>query len=246
MDAFTIQIAGLVARVQPKFASTREYCRSYLTELEPEFFVEVTDSDLVYEQEMAEQEAIQEGIRIRKYADPYLERAAIQRKIALELLTRDTIMFHGSTVGMDGAAYLFTAPCGAGKSTHTRFWREIFGERAVMVNDDKPFLQITSSGVLAYGPPWSGKHGLDSNICLPLKGICFLRRGTVNQIHPAKPEAFIDEIRHPSFIPEEPVARAKALALADELVRMCPFWYMECTKNPEAAMVSYGAMSGNL
>ena len=36
----------------------------------------------------------------------------------------------GSTVAVDGQAYLFTAPCHTGKSTHTRLWRELFGDRA--------------------------------------------------------------------------------------------------------------------
>ena len=246
MKAFSIQIAGLVAQVQPMFLSTREYCRSYLSASEPEVHIDVTKEDFVYEQEMAEREAIAEGIRIRKYSDPYLERATIQRKIAVELLKRDTIMLHGSTVGVDGDAYLFTAPCGTGKSTHTRLWREYFGERAVMVNDDKPFLKITSSGVFACGSPWSGKHGLDSNVCLPLKGICFLRRGTFNEIHRVRPETYIGELRHQCFVPEEAEGRNKAYKLLDSLMFQVPFWDMACTKDPEAAQISYAAMSSGL
>lgn len=243
MEAFSIQIAGLVTRVQPMFVSTREYCRRYLTDLEPELYVEVTASDLVYEQEMADQEAVEEGLRFRKFTDPFLERATIQRKVALELLNRDTLLLHGSTVGVDGRAYLFTAPCGTGKSTHTRFWRKTFGSRAVMVNDDKPFLRITPSGVFAHGSPWSGKHGLDTNICLPLKGICFLRRGAENVIRRAEPSEYLGELRHQSLIPEDPVAQAKALALVDALARVVPLWEMDCTKDPAAALVSYQAMS---
>lgn len=243
MDAFTIKIAGLVARVQPLFVSTREYCRSYLTELMPEFHIEVTEKDLVYEQEMAEQEALEEGLRIRKYTGPFLERAAIRRKIALELLTRNTILLHGSTVGVDGNAYLFTAPCGTGKSTHTGFWREVFGQRAVMVNDDKPFLRITPSGVFAFGSPWSGKHGLDTNVCLPLKGVCFLRRGSENVIRRVKPEDCLGELRHQCFVPEDSHGRRAALALVDSLSQTVPLWEMECTKDPAAALVSYKAMS---
>lgn len=244
MDAFVIEIAGLAVAVQPMFASTMEYCRSFLTDREPEAFVEVTEADLAYEQEMAEKEAIEEGIRIRKYQGPHLERAAIQRKIALELLDRDTILLHGSTVAVDGAAYLFTAPCGTGKSTHTRLWREVFGDRAVMVNDDKPFLRITSSGVLAYGSPWCGKHGLGGNVCFPLKGICFLRRGPENRIHPAKPEDVLKELRHQCFTPEDPTRRETALALTDRLMQEVALWEMECTKESEAAVVSHRAMSG--
>ena len=243
MDAFTIQVAGLVTRVQPLFASTRDYCRSYLTDLEPEFFIEVTENDLIYQQELADKEALDEGLRFRKFTDPFLERATIQREIAHELLNRNTVLLHGSTIGLDGAAYLFTAPCGTGKSTHTRFWRELFGLRAVMVNDDKPFLQITPSGVFAHGSPWSGKHGLDTNICLPLKGICFLRRGAENEIRKARAEDHICELLHQCLIPEDAFGRATAISLVNTLSRMVPLWEMECTKDPLAALVSYQAMS---
>lgn len=242
-DAFTIRIAELTARVQPLFVTTREYCRAYLTDLAPELYIEVTESDLVYEQEMAEKEAVEEGLRIRKFTGPFLERAAIQRRIARELLNRDTLLLHGSTVAVDGNAYLFTAPCRTGKSTHTRFWREVFGDRAVMVNDDKPFLHITPSGVLAFGSPWSGKHGLDTNICLPIKGICFLQRGKENVIRRASPEDCMAELLHQSFIPEDPDGEARAFALAAVLARQVPLWTMECTKDPAAARVSHQAMS---
>ena len=243
MDAFTIQIAGLVTRVQPMFISTREYCRPYLTDFEPEFFVEVTEDDLVYEQKMLDIEADEEGLRRRVFTNPFLERTTIQRKIAMELLSRDTILLHGSTVAVDGGAYLFTAPCGTGKSTHTRLWRQVFGDRALMVNDDKAFLRITDTGVIACGSPWSGKHGLDTNICLPLKGICFLRRGTENVISPAKPEDWIAELRHQTLIPETPVLQEKAIALVDRLSQIVPLWEMACTKDPSAAQTAYDAMS---
>lgn len=246
MEPFTIEIAGLIVRIQPAFGSTMEYCRPFITELSPEFCVEVTENDRLHEQQMAEQEALEEGIRIRKYTDPYLERAAILRKIARELLERDTILFHGSTVGMNGFAYLFTAPCGVGKSTHTRLWREVFGSRSVMVNDDKPFLQFASSEVLAYGSPWNGKHGLSANVCFPLKGICFLRRGSENRIRRVAPEEYLHELRHQCFVPEDPCGREKALALVDKLAHQVPLWEMECTKDPQAAYVSYEAMSDYL
>lgn len=244
MEAFTIEIAGLVTRVQPLFISTREYCRPYLTEETPEFFVEVTEADLAFEQMMLDIEAREEGLKRRKFTDPFLERASIQRKIAQALLNRDTILLHGSTVGVDGAAYLFTAPCGTGKSTHTRFWRETFQERAVTVNDDKAFLRITEAGVLAYGSPWSGKHGLQNNICLPLKGICFLQRGAENRICRSTPEDCMEELRHQCFIPEDANGAAIALGLVDALAQKIALWEMECTKDPAAAMVSYEAMSG--
>ena len=154
-------------------------------------------------------------------------------------------MFHGSTVSVDGKAYLFTAPCGTGKSTHTRLWRELFGQRAIMVNDDKPFLQITSSGVLAYGSPWSGKHGLASNVCVPLKGICSLRRGAVNVIGPAEPKNVIALLYRQAHIPSDGDMASKVFSLVDTLVQTVPLWVMSCNKEPEAAKVAYRAMSGD-
>lgn len=51
------------------------------------------------------------------------------RKIAEKLVQYDVMLFHGSAVAVDGIGYLFTAKSGTGKSTHTRLWREYFGDR---------------------------------------------------------------------------------------------------------------------
>ena len=234
-----MEIAGLVTRVEPMFFSTREYCRRYLVEKEPEFFVKVSPEDLVRQQELLDIEADEEGLRRRKFTEPFLERTTIQEKIAEKLLERSTLLLHGSTVAVDGKAYLFTAPCGTGKSTHTRLWREQFGDRAVMVNDDKAFLQLGEHCVMAYGSPWTGKHGIGENIAVPLQGICFLQRGTENEICPAEPEKYLPELIHQSFLPE-----GKGTDLVAQLAQRIPLWEMKCTKEPEAAAVAYGAMSG--
>ena len=243
MEAFTMEIAGLAVMVRPLFQSTVEYCRPYLTDHNPECFVEVTREDLVSEQLLLEREAVEEGLKIRKFKEPFLERSVIQRRVADALVGRKVLMMHGSTVAVDGEAYLFTAPCGTGKSTHTRLWRELFGDRAVMVNDDKPFLELTSQGVRAYGSPWSGKHGLASNVCVPLKGICILQRGTENRLHRLSGEScrafLLQQLHTPS---EDSLSQASG-SLLDALLEQVPLWEMSCNKEPEAALVSYLAMS---
>lgn len=244
MESFTMEIAGLVVYVQPLFQSTREYCRPYLTDKEPEFYVTVNEGDLIHEQMLLEREAVEEGLKIRKFKEPFLERSTIQRRVADYLVTRNTLMLHGSTVSVDGNAYLFTAPCGTGKSTHTRLWRELFVDRAVMVNDDKPFLQITSDCVLAYGSPWSGKHGLASNICVPLKGICSLHRGKENEIHRAKVSCLMDLLCKQAHIPADEALAQQAFSLVDTLAQMVPLWEMNCNKELDAARVAHAAMSG--
>ena len=233
-----MEVAGLATYVQPMFFSTREYCRLYLTERNPEFFVEVSQEDLVRQQAALDQEADQEGLRRRKFTDYFLERTVIQEKIAEKLLERRTLLLHGSTVAVDGQAYLFTAPCGTGKSTHTRLWRERFGDRAVMVNDDKVFLKLSQDGVWAFGSPWTGKHGIGTNISVPLKGICFLQRGTENRIQKALPEKWQPELIHQCFMPEQ-----RYFPLVSQLAQMIPLWEMSCTKDPQAATIAYEAMS---
>lgn len=237
MEAFVLEVAGLATHVQPLYGSTKEYCRPYLTDREAEFFIEIAVEDLIRQQALLDQEADREGLRRRKFTDPFLERTVIQEKIAEKLLERDTLLLHGSTVAMDGQAYLFTAPCGTGKSTHTRLWREQFGDRAVMVNDDKVFLQLCQNSVWAYGSPWTGKHGIGTNISVPLKGICFLQRGTENKIQKAMPEKWLPELIHQSFLPEEQYSD-----LVLRLAQKIPLWEMSCTKDPQAATIAYEAM----
>ena len=242
MDAFMMEVAGSVFAVQPLFESTRAYCADYLTDREPEFSVAVDRADLVQEQRLLDIEADEEGLKRRKFSDMFLERSVIQRRVAEALIGKDTLMLHGSTVAVDGQAYLFTAPCGTGKSTHTRLWREVFGDRAVMGNDDKPFLRITSDGVLACGSPWTGKHGLGSNVSFPMKGICILSRGSENRIRILAPEDAADFLRSQCFVPEDSEQAGRALELLDRLIRMVSLWQMECTKQPEAAITAYQAM----
>ena len=236
-------IAGHTAHVTSLFESTRDYCRKYLTEEEPDFSVTVFREDLVFEQEALRQEALEEGIRIRTFTDPFLERTAIQRKYAEFLFERDVLMTHGSTVAVDGKAYLFTAGCGTGKSTHTRLWRQAFGQRAVMVNDDKPFLKVTREGVLACGSPWSGKHGLDSNITVPLQGICLLERGKENRIRRIPPEEALPMLLHQSYCPLDREKHARFAELVHLLAETVPLWHMRCNMELSAAEVSHSAMS---
>ncbi len=243
MAEFSIRIAGYTPRITSLFDSTRDYCRKYLTEEAAEWDIAVTREDLAFEQEALRQEALEEGLRIRIFTDPFLERAAIQRKLAEYLFDRDILMTHGSTVAVDGKAYLFTAKCGTGKSTHTRLWRQVFGQRAVMVNDDKPFLKLTEAGVLACGSPWSGKHGLDTNVTLPLQGICILTRGKENRIQRISPEEAMPMLLHQSYCPVEQSKSARFEELVQLLAERTPLWRMECNMDPSAAEVSHNAMS---
>lgn len=241
MAQFRIEIAGTVFAVTSLFESSRDYCRKYLTDGAPEYSISVSREELAAEQEAYAEEARQEGWKLRTFTDPFLERSVIQRKAADFLFKKKILMLHGSTVAVDGQAYLFTAACGTGKSTHTRLWREVFGDRAVMVNDDKPFLRITDTEILACGSPWSGKHGLDTNVSLPLKGICLLRRGGENRIRKAAAEELLPMLLHQCHCP--PGQQEALRELITHTAAQIPLWQMDCTKDPGAAQMSHHAMS---
>ena len=225
------------------FASTWDYCLPYLAEGDAALSVAITLEDIAVERQKAAREDVLEGLPIRNLSDSQLEITALQRKIAEEFFSRNILLFHGSVIAVDNTAYLFTAKSGTGKSTHTRLWREVFGDRAVMVNDDKPFLRFTESGVLACGAPWSGKHGLDTNITVPLQGICILDRGKENQIEKITREEALPMLLHQTYCPMEPAKHAHFEALVKQLAEKTPLWHMYCNMDFAAAEVSHSAMS---
>ena len=237
-----MRIAGHTGRITALFESTPLYFKAYLTEDAPEFSVSVTPADLAFEQNDLLEEALREGFKPRNFTDPFLERAAIGRQFAEFLLEHNTLWLHGSALALDGSGYLFTARSGTGKSTHTRLWRECFGDRAVMVNDDKPFVTLTEGGALLHGSPWSGKHGLDTNITVPLKGICLLERGSENRIEPEGAEAVLPLLCKQAYEPLTPEKAAISRSLLQNLSQKVPLWRMACTKDAEAAETACRAM----
>jgi hypothetical protein len=243
MVSFSIKIAGKVAAVHAFFESSKDYCKAYLISQAPDFTVTISQEDLVMEKEKAAQTDRAEGKTVRDVTDAQLEITAIQRKIAQELVDHDTVLFHGSVVAVDGCAYLFTAKSGTGKSTHTRLWREVFGPRAVMVNDDKPFLLVTQQGILACGSPWNGKHRLGANMEVPLKGICILERGAENHITTMDPQDALYMLLQQSNRPGGAKRLGKYLELVDRIAASVPIYRLRCNMEPEAAMVSYRAMA---
>lgn len=161
-----------------------------------------------------------------------------------QLMKFDGMMLHASAVVMDGYAYLFSAPCGTGKSTHTTMWRMAFGEeKVIMLNDDKPALRYENGRWYAYGTPWSGKTAQNTNIRVPLGGICMLTRGETNEIAPYVGIRTAMELMEQTTRPATAEGRGIMLEMMDKLLTSVPVWKLKCTPTPEAAIVSHKAMS---
>ncbi len=241
------KIADCCIEIESLYEEIHVLCRDYIAEDEtPDFYIHIQKQDIAYEQERSDREMLREGKTSRIWRESYLETLAVYRKIADFMAERNTILFHGSVIAVDQQAYLFTAKSGTGKSTHTRLWREYFKDRAVMVNDDKPLLKITDSQVIAFGTPWNGKHHLGETIAVPLKAICILRRGAVNEIHQISRQqayAMLLQQMHKSAKPE---ILAVSLGLLDRMAEQIPLYELKCNQNSDAVIVSYNAMKGSL
>ena len=229
--------------VKTVFETVHDLCIRYRSVGSPDLFAQTTQADIDLEREKSAREDMIEGCAVRVYSDGYLETLAVYRKIAEKMPDYDTFLFHGSCVSVDGAAYLFTAKSGTGKSTHTRLWRELLGDRAVMVNDDKPLIRVNEDGsAVAYGTPWDGKHRLSSNISVLLRAICILERSTDNSIREITKAEALPMLIQQAYRPADPVALAKTLALIDRLnVRL---YRLSCNMDISAATLSYENMKG--
>lgn len=160
-----------------------------------------------------------------------------------QLLDADGMMLHASAVVVDGKAYLFTADSGTGKSTHTQLWLKKFGERAYILNDDKPALRLEHGVWYAYGTPWSGKHDISVDARIPVGGVAVVERGELNEIFPFTGVEVIRVILSQVNRPRAQEYRVKLMELLDKLITNVPVWKLRCNMEPEAADVSYGAMA---
>ena len=235
------KIADKVVEVTSIYAEVHEYCTDYLTDEPADYSITTTQADIDFEREKSAREDEIEGIPTRHFSDSYLEELAVYRKIAEQMISYDTILFHGSVVAVDDVGYLFTAKSGTGKSTHTRLWREYFGDRAVMVNDDKPLLHIADT-VTAYGTPYNGKHRLGTNTSVPLKAICFLTRSVENHIEPISFEQAYNMLLQQVYRPADMLKMAKTLELVDRLADSVKLYHLGCNMDISAAKIAYEGM----
>ena len=235
------KIADKVVEVTSIYAEVHKYCSDYLTDEPADYSVTTTQADIDFECEKSAREDEIEGIPVRHFSNSYLEELAVYRKIAEKMLDFDTVLFHGSVVAVDDVGYLFTAKSGTGKSTHTRLWREYFGDRAVMVNDDKPLLHIADT-VTAYGTPYNGKHRLGTNISVPLNAICILNRSADNHIKPISFEQAYNMLLQQVYRPADMLKMTKTLELVDRLADSVKLYRLGCNMDNSAAKIAYEGM----
>ena len=162
------------------------------------------------------------------------------------LIHFDGFVLHASAVVMDGKAYLFSAPSGTGKSTHTRLWLEHFKERAVILNDDKPAIRVMDNSIKVYGTPWSGKTALNVNMEAELQGICFLERDSYNHIEEITKGEAIIRVMNQTLRPRTENNMDILLKTLDTVISQTHIYKMGCTISEEAVLLAYERMRSDL
>ncbi len=233
---FNLLLAEHVFRVHCRYPFTERLCADYRTDLPFEAEICVSAEDI------ARENLSQDENGGGSFADDYLESLAVYRKICESLLDHDILLFHSSALAVGGKAYLFAAPSGTGKSTHTRLWRERFGEKVTMINDDKPLLKVTEEKVTVYGTPYGGKDGIQTNTSAEVGGIVLLHRAAENTITPIGADEAFPALLNQTYRRNDPAGMEKTLDLVWRLTKL-PLFSLGCTISAEAAEIAYAALT---
>lgn len=236
-------IADTAIEIETEYDYLHDRCRGYISSELPEFSIKVTEENISHMKNQILSYQKLTGADTQSQNEAYLEYIAAYELIAERLLEKDILLFHGSVLSFDGKGYMFTAPSGTGKSTHSGLWREAFKERVIMINDDKPLLQFRDDGIYAYGTPWCGKHSLGSNMSVRLNAIAILERADNNHIEQIRLIDAVPEFFAQSYRPDTKLGMKKSLDLIGRMNNSVSFYRLFCNMDIEAAMVAEKAMN---
>lgn len=232
-----IKIADITVQIDNKYEYVARLCEKYTVppvEM-PDMCVSVSES------EIDEEISVSEINPTRGYA----EGICVYRNICKRLPSVfDGYLMHCAVIEYKGEGYAFAAKSGTGKTTHIGLWRRRFGDEVKIVNGDKPILRFSDNGRLyAYGTPWCGKEGLNRNVSVPLKAICFIERAAENSIRRISPSDALMRVFHQILSPDTEDAVDKLFPLLDRTLAEVPCYVLGCNISEEAAEVAYNGMN---
>lgn len=231
------RIAEMNIAVNPRYAYTAEYMSGYLTDSEDyELYIEVTDEMITYER----------NLNVEIHGDPFTdaicETVAILRVICDYIIRRGGFFLHCSCLRCDGAGVIFTAPSGTGKSTHAALWRHVFGDRVMMINDDKPLVREKDGEFIIYGTPWCGKHHIGNNISAPIKAVFFLEQAPENSTERIDTFTALQLLMQQTVLPTEREDMAALLDMLGRLIEHVPMYKLRCNISGEAAITAFNTI----
>ncbi len=233
--SFNIELCGISIGIEHRYEYIKKLCTEYLTDKSPEFTVSVTDAQI---------EAEMKGSEYR-FSKELCEGTCIHRETVKGLVKYGVLLMHSAVVAVDGKAYVFMAKSGVGKSTHIRLWLKLFGERATVVNGDKPMFSFEGETLNVHGSPWKGKEGYGERITVPVGAVCFLERGENNSVERASEADIVEKIFHQVLLPENVEDITVFMSVINRIVKAVPFYKLKCNMDIEAARVAFYGMQKN-
>ena len=238
------RIADLNIGIHSLYDDVHPLCRNYRATGDADFMIEVTQSEIDLERGRSAREDIIEGRPVRNYPDAYLETLAVYRKIAAGMTAFSAFLMHGSVISTKGEGYMICAPSGIGKSTRTKLWLEEIPDSFV-VNGDKPLLRVEKGRVIAFGTPWCGKEGWNTNTSVPLRAVFLLERGENAVRELGFAEAFPALLRQ-TYKPKEPDAKRESLRLLADMAGKVRVFSFRSEPTAEAVRMAWAAAGGSV
>ncbi len=243
---FTAELADVPFEVRCLYPETEALLKDYRSDKAPAFTIDLTDGECDWVRKLLTEQWDKQTDPFATYGrsdkETYIEEETFHWMLDQKLSPYGVFQLHGSAICLDGEAYVFTAPSGTGKSTHTRLWRERFGDRVWMINDDMPYLRIFDDCVRAYGTPWDGKHHLSCNGSAPIKAIAYLRRDAENHIEPLPKETAFAVVMKGTFRLPDKAWWARMMGQIKTVLDRIPFYKLRCNTEPEAAEIALRGM----
>ena len=175
-EYFRISIADKKIEIECHNRTVFRQCKDYLCEFDsPDLRIAVPMDELeAGASELPPIEKFYKGAATTRFYG-IIESLLVYEKIAEEMISYNTILMHGAAVAYNGAAYIFIAPSGVGKTTRIKIWLDTYPD-SIVINGDKPLIRVDESKAVAYGTPWCGKEGWNTNTKAPIDSIFLLER----------------------------------------------------------------------
>lgn len=221
--AFLIKLAEQIIEIHPVNSMVKVLYSNYEyngnSAIRPSLQIYINKDDI--DKEARIQECMTPKVNVFSNNNIFLayENRAIHRKICESIPQLNVFLMHGSVIAYKDVGYMFSAPSGVGKSTRTKLWRQEF-PGSIVVNGDKPLIQVKQDGVYAYGTPWCGKEYWNNNIGIKLQAIFILERAIEDEsdtIYQIDNLNAYDCIFSQAYKPQNTSSLIKTLKLIDEM-----------------------------
>lgn len=232
------KLADEVFEIEHLLETTVDYMKDYeVFNIAPKYQIKYTMDDLKEYKKKHKKSFRRLGIE-------EIDNSFIYGKVGNLLTLNNKFIIHGSSIYLDSLdnGYLFTAPSGTGKSTHSRLLVKMYGDRVHYINDDKPFIANNNGVFNIYGGPWNGKARISNNVKCDLKGIFIVERGHDNKARRIDSSTAVKYLIKQLFLPTGKEESKNALKCLIDLCMHVPVYILNVDMSDDAPKASYEIM----